>query len=288
MLHTDPVLQRRRLRDKLRRLREASGFTQKDVAEAMDWSPSKVIRIESGNVNISVTDLRALLQHYGVEDRAEVDELVTTARLAKQRPWWERYKNNLEHPAFFAYLSYEGQASIVRGFSPFRIPGLLQTEEYMNEIFESGGASESGANLRAELRLERQERLIRPDGPKLNFILDESVIRRPVRSRGVMRRQLAHLLELTESPNITLRVMEFSAGMYPLCFNPYLLLEFENSEQDLVVYLDEKKTIKEGNVDDLPDGSSPSEYLEAFFGLEQIARKDNARDLIRLAIDDFA
>nr|WP_239155650.1 helix-turn-helix transcriptional regulator [Streptomyces sp. SID14446] len=275
------------MRDRLRRLRESCSFTQKDVAEAMDWSPSKVIRIESGNVSISVTDLRILLQHYGVEDQAEVDELVTTARLAKMRPWWEKYKNNLDSPAFFAYLSYEGYASILRGFSPFRIPGLLQTEEYMTEIFESGGASESGALLRAELRIERQDRLMGPEGPQMNFILDESVIRRPVRSKGVMRRQLAHLLALEEKPNITIRVMELSAGMYPRCFNPYLLLEFESSEQDLVVYLEDNKTIKEGNAEDRPSGSSPSDYLEVFFGLEQIAHRENARDLLQRAIREF-
>ncbi|MFE3181811.1 helix-turn-helix domain-containing protein [Streptomyces violascens] len=295
MRDTDPVLQRRRLRDRLRKLRESCDFTQKAVAEAMDWSPSKVIRIESGNVGISVTDLRILLQHYGVTDRLVVDELVAIARAAKMRPWWEKYKNNLS-PAFLAYLSYEGHASILRHFSPFRVPGLLQTEEYMYEVFESnrvadrsGRISESDISLRAELRIERQERLLGGGGPELNFILDESVIRRPVNSRSVMRGQLQHLLEMAQEPKITLRVLPLSVGMYPKCFNPYSVLEFESSEQDLVVYLEDVnvKTIREGYTGDAPDGYSPSDYLEVFFGLEQVAPATGTRDLLEQAMEDF-
>ncbi|HEX8761547.1 MAG TPA: helix-turn-helix transcriptional regulator, partial [Pseudonocardiaceae bacterium] len=56
----DPTIHRRRLRYELRNAREAAGKTQRDVAAAMDWSQSKLIRIESGAVNISTNDLRAL------------------------------------------------------------------------------------------------------------------------------------------------------------------------------------------------------------------------------------
>ncbi|MGH3966150.1 MAG: helix-turn-helix domain-containing protein [Pseudonocardiaceae bacterium] len=63
----DPTILRRRLRSELRKARDTAGMTQRDVAVAMDWSQSKLIRIESGAVNISTNDLRALLGHYGME-----------------------------------------------------------------------------------------------------------------------------------------------------------------------------------------------------------------------------
>src|SRR6266567_5178613 len=44
----NPAVGRRKLRTTLRRAREAIGWTQEQVAEAMDWSLSKVIRIEAG------------------------------------------------------------------------------------------------------------------------------------------------------------------------------------------------------------------------------------------------
>ena len=71
-----PVSQLRRLRGELRQQRDARQLTQKEVAEALDWSPSKLIRIERGPVGISVTDVRALLQHYGVTDISRVEALV--------------------------------------------------------------------------------------------------------------------------------------------------------------------------------------------------------------------
>ena len=45
-----PTVQRRRLRAELRRARLDAGLTQEQVATAMDWSLSKLIRIENGTV----------------------------------------------------------------------------------------------------------------------------------------------------------------------------------------------------------------------------------------------
>ena len=58
----DPTVQRRRLRIELRKARDTAGLKQAEVARAMDWSPSKLIRIESGQVSISTNDLKALLK----------------------------------------------------------------------------------------------------------------------------------------------------------------------------------------------------------------------------------
>ena len=48
-----PTVQRRRLRAELRRARRDAGLTQEQVAAAMDWSLSKLIRIENGTRDIS-------------------------------------------------------------------------------------------------------------------------------------------------------------------------------------------------------------------------------------------
>ena len=67
----DPGVHRRKLRSILRQLRESSGTTQIATAEAMSWSVSKLIRIESGSVSISVNDLRALLNYYDVTNEGK-------------------------------------------------------------------------------------------------------------------------------------------------------------------------------------------------------------------------
>src|SRR5688572_20486351 len=75
-----PAVARRRVRLAIRDARTARGLTQSAVADAMEWSLSKVMRIESGEVTISQSDLRPLLAHLGVSDRVRVDELVQAAK----------------------------------------------------------------------------------------------------------------------------------------------------------------------------------------------------------------
>jgi len=81
----DVYAQRQRLQDELRNERKVARFTQKQVAHAMDWSPSKMLRIETGVVRISVTDLRALLNYYNVEDEQQINELLDLARAVRTR-----------------------------------------------------------------------------------------------------------------------------------------------------------------------------------------------------------
>jgi transcriptional regulator with XRE-family HTH domain len=71
---------RQRLRAELREARRRAGLTQKQVATAMDWSTSKMLRIEAGVVGISTTDLRALLACYDVRDERRTEELVNLVR----------------------------------------------------------------------------------------------------------------------------------------------------------------------------------------------------------------
>ena len=85
-----PLMLRRRLRTELFNARTDKKLTQQQVAEAMDWSLSKMNRIEQAKTGISINDLRALLRLYDVTDEGETERLVGMARQAKQSPWWPR------------------------------------------------------------------------------------------------------------------------------------------------------------------------------------------------------
>ena len=78
-----PAVQRRRLRAELRRMRLEANQTQEQVANAMDWSLSKLIRIENGSVGISTNDLRAILLHYEITDESRTSELLALSRAAR-------------------------------------------------------------------------------------------------------------------------------------------------------------------------------------------------------------
>lgn len=91
----NPVVVHHRLRAELRRLREAAGLTQKEVADVHDWSATKVIRMEAGTNKIGVSDLRLLLAHYNVTGQEKVSELVGMARATKQRMWRDKYRAHI-------------------------------------------------------------------------------------------------------------------------------------------------------------------------------------------------
>jgi transcriptional regulator with XRE-family HTH domain len=68
------------LSDELAAARARAGLTQGQVAEAMDWSATKMSKIEAGIVGIRANDLRPLLAFYGVTDPAYVAEILARAR----------------------------------------------------------------------------------------------------------------------------------------------------------------------------------------------------------------
>src|ERR1700753_3174748 len=90
-----PTIARLRVRIAIREAREAAGLTQAQVAESMEWSHSKVIRIENGDNTISINDLRTLLGLLQVSDKALIGSLLADARTARsrvrsKRVWWEQ------------------------------------------------------------------------------------------------------------------------------------------------------------------------------------------------------
>lgn len=284
----DPVVHRRRLRMELRKAREAAGKRQREVAAAMDWSLSKLMRIETGAFNISTNDLRALLDLYRV-NQARVRALVDLAQEARKVPRWNIYKD-VTSPEHIAFLGYESSASIIRNFEPWFIPALLQTEEYAQEAI---GAIEYENPMRVDaltdLRIERQEILAREPAPNFYFIMDEAAIRRTVGGREAMRRQLLHLLKIAEYPHVSIRVIPFSAGAYQRPGIPYTLFEFPDPEDEHVLYLENPlgSFIVGENFLSGRQKVSPINYLEIFWRLEQISRREDLPRCVDRVLSDL-
>ncbi len=227
----NPGLSRRRLRGYLRNSREARGLTQKQVADALDWSPSKVVRIENGFVGVSVTDLRALLALYKVLDEGETGRLIELARVARRRPWYRRFQHALD-PDFEAYLNYEESASEISTFQTLTIPGLLQTEDYARDLLEACDASYPEERL--ELRFERQAMVAREDGPFLRCVLDEAALHRQVGGPEVMRDQLIRLKHAAEQPRISIGIVPFTAGSHPSMTEAFTILRANDWNEDVL------------------------------------------------------
>ncbi|TCR24236.1 helix-turn-helix transcriptional regulator [Streptomyces sp. BK205] len=230
----DPSLNRRKLRLALKAARDKRGLTQREAAEQLEWSLSKLIRIEAGTVSLSVTDLRAMLGEYEVEDPIIVAELEEAARGSKGQSWWSEYNDVISQP-FAQYLGYEAAANSIRGYHPSLIPGHLQTADYITAVFDASNP-DSKNRLRIDLRMARQDRILQDDGPKVEMVLDESALRRQVGGPAVMRRQLAFLKSLLTDGRVSLQALPFTAGAHDSLDSSFFLLGFR--DDDDVLYME--------------------------------------------------
>jgi transcriptional regulator with XRE-family HTH domain len=262
-----PVVQRRRLRTELRRARLEAGLTQEQVAKAMDWSLSKLIRIENGTVGISTNDLKAILAHYKILDEARTAELLALARGARERSWWNAYRD--ASPRLIQLIEYESAASIIRNFQPMLIPGLLQTEEYAATMIRNLGPQDTPDEVKTgiEIRVRRQQLLRQPDTPLMFFILDEAAVRRLVGGKDAMRRQIQRLLDASDMPTVTIEVVPFSAGAHPGMQGSFVLFEFPDAADDDALYLESPN----GDRLNRDDQEEISMYRERFEALRELS-----------------
>jgi hypothetical protein len=79
------------------------------------------------------------------------------------------------------------------------------------------GINPEDREQRVTIKMERQNLLRRrlPEAPSFDVIINEAVLRRPLRPRQAMGDQLAHLRSVSaELPNVTIRVLPLSAGIH--------------------------------------------------------------------------
>ncbi len=262
------MAQRRRLRTELRAARLRKGLTQGQVARAMDWSLSKMIRIENARSGISVNDLRVLLRLYDITDMEQTEELFALARAARQRPWWSRYRE-VAPPELLLLIDYESAASAISQFEIVFVPGILQTEEYASAVLRIFYDEESSLERVAalvDLRMRRRDLLTSENAPRFSFVLDESVIHRPVGSHAIMSRQLMHLLSVAELPNVTIQIVPFAAGLHPGVRGSFEVVQYDDTPDESIVFLE---GVRGDFISDVPEEGQ--NYLEAFRRIAEIA-----------------
>jgi transcriptional regulator with XRE-family HTH domain len=280
-----PVVQRRRLRTELRRARLDAELTQEQVATAMDWSLSKLIRIENGTVGISTNDLKAILSYYEITDDKRTTEMLGLARGARERSWWSAYRD--ASPRLIQLIEYESASFIIRNFQPMLIPGLLQTEEYATTTIRSLAPqiSAEDAKLRVEIRMKRQQLLRQSEMPLMFFIMDEAAVRRVVGGQEVMRRQLQQLLDESDKSTVTVEIVPFSAGSHPGMTGPFMLFEFPDAADDDALYLEGPDDARLNR----DDAEEISRFRERFEVLRDLSLgPEGSRDLLRQLLGELS
>ena len=166
--------------------------------------------------------------------------MLSLANQANTPGWWASYHDII--PDWLEpYLGLEMAASLIRNFELQFVHGLLQTEDYARAVtaLAFGPRSADEVERRVRLRMQRQDVLRGPDPPRAWFVLDESVLRRPIGGRQVMRAQLKHLLDAASMAHITLQVVPFQQGGHAGAGGAFTILRFAAPDLPDVVYLEQ-------------------------------------------------
>ncbi|MFF5078654.1 helix-turn-helix domain-containing protein [Actinoplanes sp. NPDC000266] len=228
MTETGSTVPRRQVGRLLKQLREQAGVSLMGAAEELEFSRARMYRIEKGEVAVRKHDVIAMCGVYRATPRM-TEVLIGLAHESKAKGWWHAYGDVV--PAWFElYVGMEQAASRLRSFAPSVIPGLLQTSEYADWIFRKWiGDDEPAVRNAVGMRLERQSLLTRahPGAPRLDVLIDEGVLRRAVPDTLGMQRQLAHLVNVSTQPNVSVRVIPFAAGPHKAASSgQFTILEF--------------------------------------------------------------
>ncbi|MFB7634473.1 helix-turn-helix domain-containing protein [Streptomyces sp. NPDC056149] len=225
---TGSTVPRRQLGRNLRDLRNRARLTVRAAAKKLEWSEAKMWRIETGQTPLRSLDVQAMCMVYGAP--ADLTEaLMGLAKETKARGWWHAYGDVIPE-GFDVYVGLEEAASSLSTYESDLVPGLLQTVGYASEITRTHirGISEGDLDGRVRLRMERQALLTRPTDPvALRVVLNESVVLRPIGGPEVMVEQLAHLVYMSELPNVEIRMVPLAVGMHAgVVSGPFLILRF--------------------------------------------------------------
>lgn len=263
-----PHVRRLRLAAELRALRTHAGVTHVQLAKQIGQSRAQISRLENGHV-VDQDDVMKILDALGVDDDRWT-QIMTIAREAGERGWWESNRFMGERQALYANL--EAGAQTIREFQMTFIPGLLQTTDFTRvrgEAEREAGAGSFNADKAADGRVGRQRMLRRPGGPTYEVIIDELAIRRPSAPPEVVKAQLYHIAATVNgSPRITARVLPVEAEIegYSVPRSAFSIYTFTDPGDPTVVAVD---TVTDDLV--LTEGDDVKRYDELYDRLRHAA-----------------
>jgi transcriptional regulator with XRE-family HTH domain len=228
-----PTVRGRRLIRELTRFRQAQGLSLETAAQRLDFSKSKLYRVENGRSRVSLDDLEDMLDLYAVRS-PQREALVQLCRDARKRGWWTAYSDVFTG----SYVGLESEAERIQ-VNAHIVPGFLQTESYARAVIAATRPTleRSEVDRRVAARAARQKALCaRERPPEIHVVLEEVALRRRVGGTETLAGQLADLAEASARPGLTLQVLPFATGANAGMEGEFVILSFPDPEDPPVAY----------------------------------------------------
>jgi transcriptional regulator with XRE-family HTH domain len=222
----------------LMRLRRERGLSVAEVGKRLDVSASTISRIETGkkeSTSEEVASILTVLQVFGVEREL----LIERARRQNDPNLLENTASTEQSRTF---LNLEQRATRIVHFELILVPGLAQTADYAHALLRALRVRDSGKDIDpwVALRMGRQAILARKNPPELHLVVTELALRQPIGGHWAMAKQVRHLLELTERPNIMINVLPTDVAEHPGLLGQFVIMDFDNDPA--VVHVEAKTT----------------------------------------------
>ncbi|MEU9456622.1 helix-turn-helix transcriptional regulator [Streptomyces sp. NPDC048277] len=189
----------------MKTLRLRAGLEREELGRRIGYSASTVASFEQGRRIPSPRTIDKADEVLGAEGLLTV---------------WKEQVERAQYPVFFQGMAkLEKEAIELLAYDTLMVKGLLQSEEYMRAVLamRRPPLDQETIEQRVTARLARQDIFDRQPTPLLSFVMDESVLRRPLGGKDVLRGQLEHLLLIGQKRNVEIQVMpldcEESAGV---------------------------------------------------------------------------
>jgi transcriptional regulator with XRE-family HTH domain len=224
-IDANPTFARWALASAVRRHREQRLQTVEAFAELLGVAKTQASKLGNGSRGLSPDQVEALAESYdfGASERGR---LLALAESAKGRSgWWQQRKLSENYRTL---IGLEQAATSIREWCGDMIPGLLQHPDFAAAAIRAQalGMSDERIAEAAETRVLRQKILDGDHPLRLSVMFDEaSLLRAPNRDVKAMRLQLQHLLDMAKRPDVTIRVLPFSRGVYPRFGTQMILLQ---------------------------------------------------------------
>ncbi|MFG2910927.1 helix-turn-helix domain-containing protein [Kitasatospora sp. NPDC048286] len=199
---------RKAVAQRLRELMLDAGLNGKQLAARCGWTGAKTSRIINAKTPPSDADIRARCAACGADDQA--GDLIARSRQADAMflEWRRMERSGLRQAQQSVRPLYERTRSF-RAYTPWVVPGLLQTRAYTTAILTAirdrrGLADDVEAAV--DERMDRQH-ILYEGRHRFALLIEESVLRNGLGGQPVMLEQLRHLLTAGRLPNVSLGVV---------------------------------------------------------------------------------
>lgn len=209
-----------------------------EAAAALRVNPRTIRRLENGEVKPNYTLVESACRLYRIapETTSRILEMVDQA---DEDEWHERYRQDIA-PWLVQLLDLEAVADRIH-IVGLLVPGVCQTPAYATALASKNPhhVDDPGYARRvAETRGRRAQNVFGRQGSEVCIVLDEAALVRQIGGPETMAKQVEHLRALDARPNVSIRVLPFTAGATAANKGGFTILEFDDAREPDLAYVE--------------------------------------------------